>query len=67
VKFASCEDVIIHKMVAARAIDIEDVKNMLIKNKDSLDFKYVNKWLTKFDKTDEHKGILERFNDLLSQ
>ncbi len=31
-KFASCEDVIVHKMLAARAVDVEDVKNMLIKN-----------------------------------
>lgn len=29
VKFASCEDFIIHKMFAGRAIDDEDVKNIL--------------------------------------
>ena len=38
IKFASCEDVIIHKMIAARAIDLEDVKNILIKNKNSTIF-----------------------------
>ncbi len=31
VKFASPEDVIIHKMIASRAIDLEDVRNILIK------------------------------------
>ena len=65
VKFASCEDVIIHKMVAARAVDEEDVKNILIKNKDSIDFEYINRWLSEFSKISEHKGILEKFNSLL--
>jgi predicted nucleotidyltransferase len=67
VKFASCEDVIIHKMVAARAIDIEDVKNMLIKNKDEIDLEYIRKWLLEFSNISEHKGIVEKFNTLLKQ
>jgi predicted nucleotidyltransferase len=67
VKFASCEDVIIHKMIAARAIDAEDVKNILIKNKDSIDLEYVRKWLSEFGELPEQKGILERFNNLLKQ
>lgn len=67
VKFASCEDVIIHKMIAARAIDAEDVKNMLIKNKDSIDFEYIKRWLLEFSEIPEHEGILEKFNRLYSQ
>ena len=67
VKFASPEDVIIHKMVAARAIDEEDVKNILIKNKKSIDLKYIRKWLSEFSKISEHKEILEKFNSLLKQ
>lgn len=67
VKFASCEDVIVHKMVAARAIDIEDVKNMLIKNKDSIDFEYIRRWLLQFSKIPEHEEILEKFDSLLKQ
>jgi predicted nucleotidyltransferase len=65
VKFASCEDVIIHKMVAARAIDAEDVKSILIKNKDSIDLEYITGWLLEFRKISEHEGILEGFNRLL--
>lgn len=65
VKFASCEDVIIHKMVAARAIDHEDVKNMLIKNKNTIDFEYLRKWLLEFKKISEHEEILEKFDSLL--
>jgi len=65
VKFASCEDVIIHKMVAGRAIDEEDVKAMLAKNKGAIDLKYVEKWLCEFGKIPEHESISTRFNNLL--
>jgi predicted nucleotidyltransferase len=64
-KFASCEDVIIHKLVASRAVDEEDARSILIKNKDSVDLKYIRKWLLQFGQLSEHKGILERFNNLL--
>ncbi len=67
VKFASCEDVIIHKMLAARAVDIEDVKNILIKNRNSIDLKYTERWLLEFSRISEHEGILESFNGLLRQ
>ena len=66
-KFASCEDVIIHKMVAGRAIDVEDVNNILIKNKDLLDLEYVRKWLLEFGRISEHDGILKRFDGLLGR
>ena len=67
VKFASCEDVIIHKMVAGRAIDEEDVKSILAKNRDIIDFVYIDKWLSEFGKIAEHEGILARFNTLLKK
>ncbi len=65
VKFASCEDLIIHKMVAGRAIDEEDVRSVLARNRDAIDFKYVEKWLLEFDRIAEHEGISARFNSLL--
>jgi len=65
VKFASCEDVIIHKIFAGRAVDEEDVKNILIKNKKSIDLEYIRRWLSEFSKIPEHKGILEKFSSLL--
>jgi len=67
VKFASCEDVIIHKMVAGRAVDEEDVRSILIKNKGVIELKYVKKWLSEFSRQSEHKGILEKFESLLKQ
>ncbi len=66
-KFASCEDVIIHKMVAGRAIDEEDVKSILAKNRDTINFVYIGKWLSEFGKIAEHEGILARFDRLLKK
>jgi len=48
VKFASLEDVIIHKIIAGRPRDIEDVSSILLKNQES-DYKYIARWLRKFD------------------
>ena len=50
VKFASLEDVVIHKIVAGRNRDIEDVKLILLKNPE-YDVDYIIKWLRKFDKS----------------
>lgn len=48
IKIASLEDVIIHKMVAGRPRDIEDIVAMLLKNTE-YDSKYILSWLRKFD------------------
>ncbi len=48
VKFASLEDLIIHKIIAGRARDIEDIKTILLKNQD-YDTKYIASWLKEFD------------------
>jgi len=65
VRFASCDDVIIHKMVAGRAIDQEDVKTILVKNRGLIDLRYVRRWLSEFGKMSEDIGLLDRFNRLL--
>ncbi len=48
VKFAALEDVVIHKIIAARARDIEDIRCILLKNPD-YDTRYIEKWLAEFD------------------
>jgi len=65
VKFASCEDVIIHKMIAARAVDLEDVRHMLTKNRERIDLDYLRRTLGEFSNLPEHQRILEDFEDLL--
>lgn len=64
VKFAACEDLIIFKMVASRAIDLEDVKSILNKKAQIIDYDYLYKWLNEFAKISEYKDIVERFKKL---
>ena len=65
VKFASCEDVIVHKMFAGRAIDEEDIKNILIKHKRKINLKYIKKWLSELDRIAEQRAIVQSFERLL--
>jgi len=48
VKFASLEDVVIHKVIAGRPRDLEDVKSILIKNS-GYDSRYIEQWLKDFE------------------
>jgi len=50
IKIAALEDVVIQKIVAGRARDIDDVKTILLKNPD-YDTHYIEKWLGEFDKS----------------
>lgn len=65
VKFASPEDVIIHKIFAGRARDLDDVKSILLKNP-YLNSSYIRKWLTEFDKSFSEAGLLKKFNEVLN-
>ena len=65
VRFASLEDVVIHKVIARRARDIEDVKSILLKNP-RYDSVYIEKWLKQFDKSLEKK-FLKIFRNIEKQ
>ena len=56
VKFASLEDLVIHKIIAGRAIDIEDIRSIILKNPD-YDTKYIKRWLQEFDKSLNEKFL----------
>lgn len=66
VSFASPEDIIIHKIFSGRPRDIEDIKSILLKNK-NIDIKYINKWLKEFQKTFPEKNFIEKFEEILHQ
>ena len=61
VKFTSAEDLVIHKITAGRPKDMEDAKNIIIKQK-KLDLKYIRKWLAAFDESlsVNHLAALEK-------
>ena len=50
VRFTSLEDLVIHKVIAGRARDFEDVKSVLLRNQ-KFDSTYIMKWLREFDRT----------------
>ncbi len=47
VRFVTAEDLIVHKMLAHRPRDIEDVKNVVLRQP-RLDLVYIRHWLTQF-------------------
>jgi hypothetical protein len=62
VRFASVEDLIIHKIFAGRPRDLEDVKGVLLKNM-NLDLAYLRHWLTEFDRS-TGEAFSDRFEEL---
>ena len=63
-KFASIEDLIIHKIFAGRSRDLDDVRSIIIKNP-NFNKDYVNKWLREFDSSMGEKKLINIFKDIL--
>lgn len=61
VNFASLEDVVIHKIIAGRGRDIDDVKSILLKNP-GYDSDYITGWLGEFDQSlqEDFSGVFRR-------
>ena len=47
-KLCSAEDLIIHKAVAGRPRDIEDIESIILRQQEKLDVKLIRKWLKEF-------------------
>lgn len=45
VSFATLDDLVIHKLIAGRPIDLEDVRVLLAKHPSKIDARYVRHWL----------------------
>ena len=48
VRFASVEDLLVHKLVAGRPRDVEDVRGILLRQPGA-DLDYVRRWVAEFD------------------
>lgn len=62
VRFAAPEDIVIHKLVAGRPRDLDDVRSILLKNS-SLELAYIEHWLRQFDQAIS-RGTVESFQAL---
>jgi hypothetical protein len=64
VNVLSCEDLILHKLLAGRIIDRADAAALLRANRDSLDFDYVRHWIGEKRLTSEFSDVwAEAFPD----
>ena len=65
VRFASLEDVIIHKVFAGRPRDFEDVRSIILKNP-HFDEQYIVDWLKQFDQSVEGGAFLSKFREVMN-
>lgn len=63
VRFVGLEDLIIHKIVAGRPRDLDDVKSVVLKNP-KFDKSYIEYWLREFSQALD-QPFDARFNDVL--
>lgn len=61
--FASLEDLLVHKLVAGRARDLEDARIILLKNPNA-DLAYIRHWLSEFSAL-ASENYLDRFDRIL--
>jgi predicted nucleotidyltransferase len=66
VRFATLEDVIVHKVVAGRPRDLDDVKSIVLKNP-GYDERYIEQWLQEFDRSlgEGHSAVFQALLDEL--
>ena len=63
VKFATAEDLVVHKVLAGRPRDLEDARLVLLKNPGA-DREYVRGWLSQFEGVVD-EPLIERFEGFL--
>jgi len=63
-RVCTAEDLVIHKAVADRPRDWQDIEGILMRQRGKLDVAYVRNWLTQFAEALEKPELLARFNEM---
>ncbi|MGD2070813.1 MAG: nucleotidyl transferase AbiEii/AbiGii toxin family protein [Gemmatimonadota bacterium] len=64
VPFATAEDLLIHKLFAARPRDLEDAASVVRRRGDSLDWGYLMRWARAFAEVPGRESMVERMEEL---
>ena len=64
IKVISPEDLIIHKWIAQRPVDLEDIKWIIEKNKTTLDKSYIKNWVSQIADATEQPDLYARLKEL---
>ncbi|RJQ32222.1 MAG: hypothetical protein C4562_04110 [Actinobacteria bacterium] len=65
-RLCSAEDLVIHKMIAGRPIDLQDIEGIIIKQGQKLDRDYITNWLKQFAQALE-RPVDKHFEELLDK
>lgn len=66
-RVCTAEDLIIHKAIAGRGIDWQDVEGILFRQHGKLDVKYIRKWLAQFAEGLDNPEMLQQFEKLYAE
>jgi predicted nucleotidyltransferase len=66
-RFISAEDLIIHKCVAGRPRDLEDIERILVRQELELDLRYIRRWLNAFESLVETHDVKSVFEDAVQK
>ena len=64
VPFASAEDLVIHKLFAGRARDLEDVATVIRRRGSEVDWAYLTNWAKEFASVPGREGMPEQVEQL---
>ncbi|MCS7048032.1 MAG: nucleotidyltransferase [Verrucomicrobiae bacterium] len=67
VRFASAEDLIIHKLFAGRPRDIEDIRGILARKQGRVDRSYLRHWIRQFAQLEGKGHLLPQLEELLGE
>ncbi|MEW6556788.1 MAG: DUF6036 family nucleotidyltransferase [Elusimicrobiota bacterium] len=67
VAFPTPEDLILIKIIAGRELDLIDVKNIILRNAEKIDKKYLTQWAQKISDETENMRIWNDLNKILKE